>query len=200
MQDIESYYAKLRDEVTEKVNRTMESPTDFNYLSAQVKIETDEDLSSSTLKRFFGYIPKNGTPSRTTLCILSRYLGYKGWNDFCQDMSESDFIADDCIITSDLTKDDIVHFEWAPDRVYEAKYLGNGRYEVTVAQNGTLGVGDKFSASGFTLNHPLYMNKIERVSNGGSSAQSNYVAGYKSGLTNIELVKEKSNSRTEDQS
>ena len=70
MQDIESYYDKLRNEVTEKVNRTMESPTDFNYLSAQVKIETDEDLSSSTLKRFFGYIPKNSVricPNRISL-------------------------------------------------------------------------------------------------------------------------------------
>ncbi len=191
MQDIESHYAKLRNEVIKKANRTMESPTDFNYLSSQIKNVINEDLSSSTLKRFFGYITKTGTPNKTTLSILSRYLGYKGWNDFCQDMSESDFIADDCIITSDLSKDDIVHFEWAPDRVYEAKYLGNGRYEVTVAQNGTLGVGDKFSASGFTLNHPLYMNKIERVSNGGSSALSNYVAGYKSGLTKIELVKKK---------
>lgn len=189
MQDIELYYAKLRDEVIKKANRTMESPTDFNYLSTQIKTVINEDLSSSTLKRFFGYITKTGTPNNTTLSILSRYLGHKGWKDFCQSMSESDFIADDSIITSDLSKADIVHFEWSPDRVYEAKYLGNGRFEVIVAQNGTLGVGDKFSASGFTLNHPLYMNKIERVSNGGSSAQSNYVAGYRSGLTNIEVVK-----------
>ena len=70
MQDIESYYAKLRDEVIKKANRTMESPTDFNYLSTQIKTVINEDLSSSTLKRFFGYITKTGTPNNTTLSIL----------------------------------------------------------------------------------------------------------------------------------
>ncbi|MBR5983664.1 MAG: hypothetical protein IK025_08105 [Bacteroidales bacterium] len=187
MQKIETYYTKLRKEVAEKLKRTMESPSDFDYLSVQIKKEINEDLSASTLKRFIGYVSKNIAPSNTTLSILSRYLGYMGWTDFCK-VSESDFITDYSIITSDLSSGDIVKFEWNPDRVYEAEYKGNGQFVITMAQNGTLKVGDTFSASSFTLNHPLYLSHIQRATKGESTA-SNYVAGYKSGLTHIELIK-----------
>lgn len=75
-----------------KFGRTIESSTDFDALSIAIQQNISETLSSSTLKRVFGYVKYDAESSTTTLSILSRYAGYAGWSDFCRNFrpSESD--------------------------------------------------------------------------------------------------------------
>jgi len=54
----------------------------FSELSQKVFESTEVQLSPSTLKRFFGIIKYQGTPSITTLDALSQYLGFENWRDF----------------------------------------------------------------------------------------------------------------------
>ena len=51
----------------------------FSELSQKVFEATGIKLSSATLKRFFGIIKYDGTPSITTLDALSQYLGFENW-------------------------------------------------------------------------------------------------------------------------
>ena len=72
----------LKKAIKEKAGRSMDSPGDYDFLSSEVKRATNEYISPTTLKRFFNYIQSNVSTRTSTLSLLSRYLGYKGWDDF----------------------------------------------------------------------------------------------------------------------
>lgn len=54
----------------------------FNELSEKIFDVTGVNLSVATLKRFFGVVKHEGTPSITTLDALSQFLNYENWRDF----------------------------------------------------------------------------------------------------------------------
>ena len=78
----QEYIERMKEEIRGKLKHSLDSPTDFDYLALQVKIVTGEDISSTTLKRFYGYINSQSTTRRSSLSILARYLGYWGWSDY----------------------------------------------------------------------------------------------------------------------
>lgn len=92
VKDRKRHIENLKKEVLRKFGRTVEAAADFDALSAAIQQSISETLSSSTLKRVFGYVKYDAEPSATTLSILSRYVGYAGWSDFCRNFqpSESD--------------------------------------------------------------------------------------------------------------
>lgn len=63
--------------------QTLDSPTDYERLSADIQSKTGELISVSTLKRLFGYLKPGTVPRPSTLSVLSRYVGFSGWSDFC---------------------------------------------------------------------------------------------------------------------
>ena len=53
-------------------------------LSLDVFHRTNENISASTLQRFFDLVPKTASISKTSLNILSEYAGFSDWDDFCR--------------------------------------------------------------------------------------------------------------------
>lgn len=74
----------LRRTIIERFGRTLDSPTDYDMLSADIWECTGETISSATLKRLFGYLKPSTVPRPSTLSVLARYVGHTGWSDFCQ--------------------------------------------------------------------------------------------------------------------
>lgn len=79
-QNIES----LKGHVAKAFGRTLDSPSDYDSLSLSIREKTGEYISPTTLKRLFGYVKPATVPRPSTLSVLSRYVGYAGWSDFCQ--------------------------------------------------------------------------------------------------------------------
>ena len=79
-QNIES----LKVHVAKAFGRTLDSPSDYDSLSLSIREKTGEYISPTTLKRLFGYVKPATVPRPSTLSVLSRYVGYAGWSDFCQ--------------------------------------------------------------------------------------------------------------------
>ena len=108
---------QLKKIVIRQLGRSLESPRDFEYLSEQIQVVTGEYLSPTTLKRLFGYIPQTSEPRVTTLSIIARYVGYKGWQDYLTNSHiESDFVAAKKIMTKDLAVGQKITLAWNPDR------------------------------------------------------------------------------------
>ena len=87
--------------------KTMSGPNDFDALSMKIWDKTHIQLSSSTLKRIWGYYNDTGKAHRSSLDILSRCLGYTGYTEFLQQLSKkqkptSEYIANSTIRTEDL--------------------------------------------------------------------------------------------------
>lgn len=90
LKDRKRHIENLKREIGLKFGRTIESAADFDTLSISIRDSTSETISPSTLKRIFGYVKYDAEPSATTLSILSRYVGYTGWSDFCRNYIPSE--------------------------------------------------------------------------------------------------------------
>lgn len=73
----------LKEETVRVFGKSLDSPTDYDVLTAEILEKTGKPVSATTLKRVFGYIKTDNNPSGATLGILAQYCGYAGWADWC---------------------------------------------------------------------------------------------------------------------
>ncbi|MBR3092821.1 MAG: hypothetical protein IKG99_07335 [Bacteroidaceae bacterium] len=85
-QDIE----RLKKNIEEKVGCKISTPKDFDYLSARISEQTHTSVSVSTLKRLWGYVSGTASPRRSTLDVLSLFLGAKDWDAFRSSTANDD--------------------------------------------------------------------------------------------------------------
>lgn len=62
---------------------------DCNILSSMIEEETGKRISASTLKRVTGLVKTDSNPSRHTLHILCRFLGYESIDSFKESLTGS---------------------------------------------------------------------------------------------------------------
>jgi len=178
---------QLKFAIQKKLNRTMESPKDFEYLSEQIQSAVGEYLSPTTLKRIFGFIPMDGAPRSSTLSILARYIGCTGWQDFLDKQTvESGFVAASKILTSELVVGQKVSLAWNPDRECLIEYLGENRFVVLHSANAKLQIGDQFTCGQFVQGQPMAASNYRSVRN--QTSLDTYIAGAQSGLSKIEIL------------
>ena len=174
-------------EIEKAVGRRMNTPRDFDWLSAKVFERTHERLSPTTLKRLSGYLDEGVSPRSFTLDVLSRFLGYRDYAAFLAGVGEtepqSNIVISERLSAADLSVGRELNLAWPPGRKCTVRHLGGCRFEVVKAENTKLCAGDTFSCSLFISHEPLYLDNLVRC--GGKPVA--YVAGRKDGIT-FELV------------
>lgn len=159
-------YTDLRRMVEETTGRSMQTPKDFDLLVLRIYDRTNVLLSTSTLKRFWGYVAKQdetrGELRRSTLNTLSAYVGYTDWQAFCnrtgaqQGEDTSNLFYGHKQLTADkLQPGDMLTLMWNPDRLVKLRYSGNDVFMVTESQHSKLAVGDTFKCHAFVEHQPL---------------------------------------------
>ena len=177
--------------VEKQYGRKLSTTTDFESLSVIIEKATGELLSSSTLKRLYGYVSLNTVPRKTTLDILSRFIGNRDYETFRISLSNdpqfsSRFFSAKTVTTSELKAGDRLRIGWPANRIVTLNYLGNDLFEVETSVNASLVKGDRFRQVSFMKGYPLYLSRILRD----GDYTPAYVAGMNSGLNLIEIVKE----------
>lgn len=180
---------QLRLDVERKLGRRICSPADFDRLSLEVWDKTHATLSSSTLKRLWGYVDAGEAVHRTTLTLLSQYVGYADWEHYLSHLAaaggtESDTFTGEGIRTGELQAGDRVLLSWLPNRRCVVRYEGILRYVVEEQENSKLRVGDRFEAACFLLGQPMYLDNLIRE----NQPPTSYVAGSKHGLHHVEKL------------
>ena len=175
--------------VEKQYGRKLSTTTDFESLSVIIEKATGDLLSSSTLKRLYGYVSLNTVPRKTTLDILSRFIGNRDYETFRISLSNdpqfsSRFFSAKTVTTSELKAGDRLRIGWPANRIVTLNYLGNDLFEVETSVNASLVKGDRFRQVSFMKGYPLYLSRILR--NGDYTPA--YVAGMNSGLNLIEIV------------
>lgn len=74
---------RLKKAIEVKVGRKIQTPKDFDYLTAYIEDELHDPISVSTLKRLWGYIQSFSSPRLSTLNALAKFVGYESWEAFC---------------------------------------------------------------------------------------------------------------------
>ena len=177
--------------VEKQYGRKLSTTTDFESLSVIIEKATGDLLSSSTLKRLYGYVSLNTVPRKTTLDILSRFIGNRDYETFRISLSNdpqfsSRFFSAKTVTTSELKAGDRLRIGWPANRIVTLNYLGDDLFEVETSVNASLVEGDRFRQVSFMKGYPLYLSRILRD----GDYTPAYVAGMNSGLNLIEIVKE----------
>lgn len=72
----------LRSALETAAGRRMSVPRDFERLSDLVFEKVHQKVSSTTLKRLWGYLKEGSMPRESTLDILAQFVGNADWQDF----------------------------------------------------------------------------------------------------------------------
>ena len=184
----EIYELRLRIEAS--IKRKIETPADFDFLRGIIWERTHEQISTSTLKRLWGYVDGIDNARNSTLNVLSKALGYESWDAFIlklksENMDNSDLVMSESVSSGDLKIGDRLMIAWQPNRVCVLKYLGDNKFEVMKSQNSKLKVGDTFRCGLFILGEPVYINDLRQ--NNGTGEPKLFVIGNKSGLTKLRV-------------
>lgn len=180
---------QLRKDVEARLGMRPATPADFETLIAQIWLHLHENIALSTLERLWGYIEGANNTRRSTLNILSRYVGSRDWDDYTVRLlaeehdSSTPFIADG-IHTEDLQPGQKLEVTWLPNRRCVFRYSGDMRFEVLESSNSKLSAGDTFIATFFLIGQPLYIDHL--VLTGHNTVS--YVAGNNGGLQSVTLL------------
>ena len=175
--------------VEKQYGRKLSTTTDFESLSVIIEKATGDLLSSSTLKRLYGYVSLNTVPRKTTLDILSRFIGNRDYETFRISLSNdpqfsSRFFSAKTVTTSELKAGDRLRIGWPANRIVTLNYLGDDLFEVETSVNASLVKGDRFRQVSFMKGYPLYLSRILRD----GEYTPAYVAGMNNGLNLLEVV------------
>ena len=146
--------------VEKQYGRKLSTTTDFESLSVIIEKATGDLLSSSTLKRLYGYVSLNTVPRKTTLDILSRFIGNRDYETFRISLSNdpqfsSRFFSAKTVTTSELKAGDRLRIGWPANRIVTLNYLGDDLFEVDTSVNASLVKGDRFRQVSFMKGYPL---------------------------------------------
>lgn len=150
--------AYLLEKVEKKYGRRIATTTDFEALSVVIEHHTGELLSSSTLKRLWGYVSLNPTPRVATLDILSRFIGHKNFKNFCESLKSSE----KCQALALLIPGVFVTIGLIPDKSVNLKYHGDYQFEVISEISTQFLLGDRLEISEIMIGNPLHIMKIYR--------------------------------------
>ena len=189
---METIYAKLREMVETHVGQPMQTPRDFNYLALRIWETQHALISSTTLKRFWGYLPSETStnPRPYTLDQLAKFVGYRNWNSFVENAGtgntkvDSYFIDNKIVYTRTLAEGTTIKLSWAPNRIVTIVLKGQDLFAVTESKNSKLSVGDTFICPSFVQGEALFLHCL--VHEGGRP--TDYVCGKVNGVQ-IEIVR-----------
>ena len=87
----EDIFNLVRRDIENKIGKKILYNKDCVQIVKQIHNDTRRQISSSTIKRFFGIIKSHFNPSKYTLETLVVFLGYKNWNDYLNSYDESKY-------------------------------------------------------------------------------------------------------------
>lgn len=177
-------YKILCELIEHTAGRKMHTPKDFDFLSQSIYERTKCIISVSTLKRFFGYLSQTGNQSRSTLDILSQYVGYRDWSAFEQQDKEENNIESCTLLcrklySAQLICGDEIRVVWNPDRECIFKYMGNENFIVISSKKSKLVTDATFKCHIFIENEPLFLTNLLMP---GASKHTDYICGSYQGI------------------
>lgn len=181
----QAHAEKLKESIENVCGYKLRTPRDFEQLAKNIFDNTRQLLSTTTIKRFWGYLKEkeDQKPRISTLNILSQYVGYPDYETFCKLHStdaecESAFLHNNCLIARSLFKGNRLRVMWNPGRCITIEYIGLNMFKVIESINSKLCQNDIFICERIIENSPLLLSNL--IHNNGEPV--NYICGKKGGV------------------
>ena len=176
----------LLEQVEKRYGRGIHTTKDFESLSVIIERDTNELISSSTLKRMWGYVTLKPIPRISTLDILSRFIGHRDFRQFCETVQHSPafcsgFLTETSFDTRRIPAGKKLAVGWKPDRLVTLEAMGEGRFRVTESLHSHLKPGDEFNLGILAPGYPMFIGSILRD----GEHTPPYLAGRDGGITTL---------------
>ena len=177
--------------IEDKFGQPVRYPRDCDALSSHISKMCKTGLSSSTLKRLFGFTRSKGNeqPRLYTLDIISNYLGHKGWEDLSGKLMVSDPPSDytelEELIPEKIKKGDAILLGYEQDKELSLRYLGKQQFEVIESQEPGIKPQSIVKFKKAVAHYALPISEV--VSDNENTGP--YVLGKVSGITYIRKLK-----------
>ena len=174
--------------VENRFNEKVISPSGFKRLRNEIEESCGVSISVSTLMRIWGYVKNKAVPNKSTLNVLSKYVGFNDYDMFCSsDVEISRHVMSKHVeVIKDLEERDHILLQWQPGRKCFVRYLGGGNFVVENREHSHLSVGDTFSCHLIIAGEPLFLSNVVHE----NSAPMIYVCGNNGGVDFIVYKKE----------
>ena len=186
MDKIEQYLDALKHDVEERIGGKPYSHGDFTKLSEAVFEGRKEMISSTTLKRLWGYLRhESPSPQTRTLNVLATFVGFKDWQDYCEYLDSkndysSEFVKHHAQNSLLMAPGEHIRICWYPGRTLVLRHEGDGDlFTVVSSENSKLEPGMTLHCDTFTAKEMLLLKNVK----GGSLTEScDYICGKIGGI------------------
>lgn len=72
----------IQQKIEQVYGQEIKYPRDCEGLAACITEKTGNSISSSTLKRLYGFVKTSSNPSQFTLDTIALYIGYSSWESY----------------------------------------------------------------------------------------------------------------------
>ena len=172
-------------DIEKAISKELRTPKDFEELRERIYGRLHLIVSSTTLKRIWGYLNDDVKTRPGTLDILAQYIGYSNFQDYVnskaqyeEEIQSSPVMSRKLNVQDDLNVNDKLLITWHPNRQCEIIYMGNLAFRVLASSNTRILSGDTFTCSLFIEGEPLYIDNLRQ----GNKPPVAYVCGKKSGI------------------
>lgn len=168
------------------------TPAEFKDLSLLILKKTQSTISTSSIKRLWGYVQYTSFPSRSTLNTLARFNDFKDWETFLNEVpyhdskdSSSGFLDNSLVNANTLNIDDEIIIKWDNEKSCTLEYISYLRFRVIEANNIKLQPGDTCTLHSVCVGLPLFISNIQRE----SVIIPAYIGAKKGGVRSIEILR-----------
>jgi hypothetical protein len=74
---------RIKSEILKKFGENLVYTKDCKFLADTISEETGSRISTTTIRRLYGFLKSKTFPAKYTLNVLADYLGYQNWEHFC---------------------------------------------------------------------------------------------------------------------
>ena len=161
------------------------TPKDFDKLRDSIYNRLHILVSSTTLKRIWGYLNEEVQTRQGSFDILAQFIGYPNYKEYInkhatyeEEIQSSPVLSRKLNVREDLKPGDLLRIFWQPDRQCDVMYSGNLTFRVLSSCNTRIQQDDTFSCGLFIEGEPLYIDNLQQ----GNRPPVAYVCGKKSGI------------------
>lgn len=179
---------QLQTDIENALGRKLQTPKDFDFLRERIYARQHMLISRTTLMRIWGYVEEDVKPRKSTLNILTQFLGYRDWNEYLhnsvlpKEQQSSPVLNRRLSVAKVLNIGDRLRLTWQPKRVCDIEYMGELRFRVVDSVNTRLHEGDTFECSLIIEGEPLYLDNVRQEIDGIIRPAVAYVCGKQSGV------------------
>ena len=172
-------------DIEKSLGKRLCTPKDFEMLRERIYNRLHILISTTTIKRVWGYLHDDVQTRQSTFDILAKFIGYQDYKDYTnnhiiykEEIQSSPVISRKLNVAEELIQGDRLRIIWQPGRICEITYQGNLTFSVSASQNTRIIEGDTFECSLLIEGEPLYIDNLRQ----GNRPPIAYVCGKKSGI------------------